>query len=56
MFFCCFFFKIKDCQVIQPRTSKSLGGKDPQTELQVGAVNEPELHKVTKLIIVSMLL
>ncbi|KAK3727543.1 hypothetical protein QZH41_018646 [Actinostola sp. cb2023] len=40
--------QIKDCQVIQSRVSKTLGGSDPQTELQVGAINDPEVHKIKK--------
>ncbi|EDO33905.1 predicted protein, partial [Nematostella vectensis] len=40
--------QIKDCEVVQARVAKGHGGRDPQTELQVGAVNKLELNQIGK--------
>ena len=38
--------QIKDCQVLATRLSRTCGGNDDETALEVGAVNEQDLAKV----------
>lgn len=43
--------KIKDCQVVQARMSREHGGNDHKTELQVGSLDETQLYKVIKTVL-----
>ena len=43
--------KIKDCQVVQARISREHGGNDHKTELQVGSLDETQLYKVMKTVL-----
>ena len=43
--------KIKDCQVVQARISREHGGNDHKTELQVGSLDETQLYKVIKTVL-----